>query len=55
MCPAHDRAQKPVRVTCNREEPPVDFKESQDVVLGYANSTQIFKHAGDVGCDVVSV
>ena len=37
MCPVYERAQKPVRVTCNREEPPVDFKEGHDVVLGYTN------------------
>ena len=28
MCPARDRAQKPVRV--NREEPPCDLKEGCD-------------------------
>lgn len=27
-CPAHDRAQKPVRV--NREEPPGDLKEGRE-------------------------
>ena len=55
-CPAHDRAQKPVRI--NREELPCDLKEGRDPTVNptllQGTPSKVFKHVDDARCVVAS-